>query len=127
MSESTNQPIKIGQRSMISIQQMMQPGHYDYRRRNGVFEVEAVSEDGWTVKVLEEGEYKGQQWQWGNPYAWQVLPTMYDLPSEDPQGDEIVSLVEQKHELQRKLEQCQQRTERLAQLLRAQGIDPDDI
>jgi hypothetical protein len=52
MSESTNQPIKIGQRSMICIQQMMQPGNHDYRRRNGIFEVEAVSEDGWTVKVL---------------------------------------------------------------------------
>jgi hypothetical protein len=124
---TTFQQTKIGQRSMISVEQMMQPGNYDYRLRNGIFEVEAVSEDGWTVKVLEAGEYSGQQWEWGNPYAWNVLPTMYDLPSEAPQGDEIVYLIEQKQELQRKLEQSQQRAERLAQALREQGIDPESI
>lgn len=111
---------------MISLEQMMHSNH-DYRLRNGIFEVEAVSEDGWTIKVLESGKYNGQQWQWGNPYVWNVLPTMYDLPSEAPQGDEIVPLIEQKQELTRKLEQSQQRAERLAQYLRDQGIDPEKI
>jgi hypothetical protein len=124
---TTFQPTKLGQCFMISVEQMMQPSNHDYRLRNGIFEVEAVSEDGWTIKVLESGEYNGQQWQWGNPYVWNVLPTMYDLPSEAPQGDEIVPLIEQKQELKRKLEQSQQRAERLAQYLREQGVDPEKI
>ena len=48
-------------------------------------------------------------------------PTMYDLPSEDPEepgsGRWILT----------PMKMAQQRAERLAELLRSQGIDPDQI
>lgn len=48
-------------------------------------------------------------------------PTMYDLPSEDPEepgsGRWILT----------PMEMAQQRAERLAELLRSQGIDPDQV
>jgi hypothetical protein len=111
-------------RRKIAVKELGNPNGKNFQEKHCNFDVEELTDDGSVVIVHQPGQFYGQRWEYGKPYTWERLPTMYELPSEGPELEDVLKLEGQLQQERRLREQAEQRAEELAQRLRELGIEP---
>lgn len=111
-------------RRMIAVEALANPHSTDYREKEGLVEVEELTDDGRIVLVQQPGSFLGQTWEYGKPYTWCRLPTMYELPSEGPEWEDVHELQQQLQQERQLREQAELKVQALSQRLRELGEAP---